>query len=268
MREGVFAGGAPYLEFGTGSPLVVFRPVLPDSANPTGAARWAELRSLKPLAARLTVLTVGRRPGLGPGVTMAALAAHHAEELRERFAGPVDVLGLSTAGCLALQFAADHPGLVRRLVVGAAGTRLGPEGRRIQREYADLLAAGRYRAAAMALAPTTADSWAGRALMAGLLGLTASRPADPDGMVAMLLAEDAFDIDDRLGEITAPTLVIAGARDALYPPELAERVAGGVRDGRLRRYEGHRHHTVPTDARFSQDVITFLAPAARSSNAG
>jgi pimeloyl-ACP methyl ester carboxylesterase len=96
--------------------------------------------------------------------------------------------------------------------------------------------------------------------MAALLGLTAGRPADPDGMVAMLAAEDAFDIEDRLGEIAAPTMMIAGARDALYPPELAERVAGGVRDGQLRVYEGRRHHTVMSDRRFSEDVIAFLAP--------
>ncbi|OXM55084.1 alpha/beta hydrolase [Amycolatopsis thailandensis] len=258
MREGVLAGGAAYLEFGTGRPLVVFRTVLPDSANPTGAARWAEARSLKPLAARFTVLAVGRRPGLEPGVTMADLAAHHAEELRARFDRPVDVLGLSTAGCLALQFAADHPRLVRRLVVGAAGVRLGPDGRRVQREYADLLAAGRYRAAAKALAPTVADSRLGRVLMAGLLGLTGGRPADPSGMVAMLRAEDTFDIEDRLGEITAPTLVIAGSRDVLYPPELAERVASGVRHGELEIYEGRRHHTVMTDRRFARDVVDFL----------
>lgn len=263
MREGVLTGGAPYLEFGKGSPLVVFRTVLPDSANPEGAARWAELRSLRTLAARFTVLTVGRRPGLEPGVTMAELAAQHAEELQARFDCAVDVFGLSTAGCLALQFAADHPGLVRRLVVAAAGPRLGSEGRRVQREYTELLAAGRYRAAAAALAPTVADSRPGRALMAALLGLTAGRPGDPDGMVAMLAAEDAFDIEDRLGEITAPTLMIAGARDALYPPELAQRVAGGVRDGELRVYEGRRHHTVMSDRRFSEDVIDFLtAPAA------
>ncbi|KFU79122.1 Serine aminopeptidase, S33 [Amycolatopsis lurida] len=258
MREGVLAGGAPYLEFGTGSPLVVFRTVLPDSANPTGFARWAEVRSLKPLAERFTVLTVGRRPGLRPGVTMAELAAHHAEELRHRFDRPVDVLGLSTAGSLALQFAADHPGLVRRLVVGAAGTRLGAEGRRVQRRYADLLAAGRHRAAAMALAPTVADSRPGRALLAGLLGLASGRPADPDGMVAMLRAEDAFDIEDRLGEITAPTLVIAGSEDALYPLELAERVADKTRRGDLKVYPGRRHHTVMSDRRFTKDVFEFL----------
>ncbi|WP_086844648.1 alpha/beta fold hydrolase [Amycolatopsis kentuckyensis] len=259
MKDGVFPGGAAYLEFGAGEPLVVFRTVLPDSANPTGPARWAELRSLKSLAARRTVLVVGRRPGLAPGVTMAELAAHHAEEVRARFDGPVDVLGVSTAGCLAQQFAADHPGLLRRLVVVAAGVRLGPEGRRIQRESADLLAAGRYRAAAAALAPGIAESRAGRAVLAGVLRVTAPRPADPAGMVAMLLAEDTFDIEDRLGEITAPTLVIAGSRDAFYPAELAGKLAEGVRDGRLALYEGRQHHRVMTDGRFGRDVLAFLA---------
>lgn len=257
MHEGVLAGAA-YLEFGTGNPLVVFRGVLPDSANPTGTARWAEVRSLKPLAERFTVLTIGRRPGLEPGVTMADLAAHHAEELRARFDGPVDVLGLSTSGCLALQFAADHPGLVRRLVVAAAGPRLGPEGRRIQREYAELLAAGRHRAAAKALVSTVADSRLGQSLMGGVLALSSGRPADPAGMVAMLHAEDSFDIESRLGEITAPTLMIAGGLDVLYPPALAQRVASGVREGTFTVYEDRRHHTVMTDSRFSKDVIEFL----------
>jgi pimeloyl-ACP methyl ester carboxylesterase len=64
----------------------------------------------------------------------------------------------------------------------------------------------------------------------------------------------------RLVEITAPTLLIAGARDALYPPDLAERVAAGVRDGKLKVYEGRQHHLVMTDRRISRDVIDFLAP--------
>ncbi|MDQ1657678.1 MAG: hypothetical protein QOD41_2761 [Cryptosporangiaceae bacterium] len=246
------------MEFGKGDPLVVFRTVLPDSANPTGLTRWAELRFLKPLAARFRMLIIGRRPGLQPGLTMADLAPHHAEEIRQLFDRPVSVMGISTAGSLALQFAADHPTLVGRLVIGAAGARLGPQGRTMQRCYADLLAAGRHRSAARALAPSIVDSSLGQMLVAAVMAAIATRPADPDGMVTMLLAEDAFDISGRLTEITAPTLVIAGTKDNLYPPDLAQRIANGVQDGRLRLYEGRRHHTVMTDHRFHHDVISFL----------
>jgi pimeloyl-ACP methyl ester carboxylesterase len=77
---------------------------------------------------------VGRRPGLRRGVTMADLAAHHAEALGE----PVHLFGMSTAGCVAQQFAADHPALVDRLVLAATACRLGEHGRALQRRYADL----------------------------------------------------------------------------------------------------------------------------------
>jgi pimeloyl-ACP methyl ester carboxylesterase len=52
-------------------------------------------------------------------------------------------------------------------------------------------------------------------------------------MVAFARAEVAPDLGERLGEITAPTLVIAGERDTVYSAEIFRRTADGVRDGRL-----------------------------------
>jgi len=62
------------------------------------------------------------------------------------------------------------------------------------------------------------------------------RPRNPTDMVAFARAEDAFDIGPRLGEITAPTLVIAGDRDSVYSPEIFQRTAQGVANGRLVLY--------------------------------
>jgi pimeloyl-ACP methyl ester carboxylesterase len=50
-------------------------------------------------------------------MSMAALAAEHADALREAFAEPVDLLGMSTGGSIAQQLAAEHPRVVRRLVL-------------------------------------------------------------------------------------------------------------------------------------------------------
>lgn len=82
-RELMLPGGTRCLRLGDGPPLVVLRTAVPSSANPRGLERWSELRLLRPLARRFTVYAVGRRPGLQRGVTMADLAAHHAEELGE-----------------------------------------------------------------------------------------------------------------------------------------------------------------------------------------
>ncbi len=51
----------------------------------------------------------------------------------------------------------------------------------------------------------------------------------------------AFDVRDRLGEISAPVLAIAGAHDPVCPPALLEQIADGVQDGRLVVIDGASH---------------------------
>src|SRR3712207_4360818 len=113
-------GGLPCLSFGDGPPLVVFPDLGMINANPTGFQRWGELRLLAPLARAFTVYRIGRRVGLERGITMAGLANEYAWPLESGFGGPVGVLGISTGGSIALQLAADRPGLVRKLVVAGA----------------------------------------------------------------------------------------------------------------------------------------------------
>ena len=55
---------------------------------------------------------------------------------------------------------------------------------------------------------------------------------------------DGWTVMDRLGEITVPTLVLAGRDDFLYPPEHQAALAAGLADGRLHIVEhaGHNAH--------------------------
>src|SRR3712207_2271248 len=162
VRDGMLKGGLPCLSFGEGPPLVVFPGLGMTNANPTGFQRWGEVRLLAPLARSFTVYRVGRRVGLKRGTTMVDLANDYAGALEEEFGGPVDVLGISTGGSLALQLAADRPGLVRKLVVAGAAYRLSEHGREFQRRVAQLAAAGDRRAMSQMQAPDVADSRLGR----------------------------------------------------------------------------------------------------------
>jgi pimeloyl-ACP methyl ester carboxylesterase len=73
---------------------------------------------------RAQVFYLNRRPGLPSGLTMPMVAGEHAEALQAAFGGPVDVLGVSTGGSIAQQVAADHPQVVRRLVLISTGCLL------------------------------------------------------------------------------------------------------------------------------------------------
>jgi pimeloyl-ACP methyl ester carboxylesterase len=262
IKEGMLKGGLPCLSFGDGPPLVVFPGLGMTNANPTGLQRWGELRLLAPLARAFTVYRVGRRVGLEPGTTMTDLTNDYAEALEDKFRGPVDVLGISTGGSIALQLAADWPGLVRRLVVAGAAHRLSEQGREFQRHMAQLAAAGDRREMSRLQAPDVADSRLGRRIAGGLLWLAGplfiKRVWDPSDMIATIMAEDAFDIGDRLHEISAPTLVIGGSRDRFYPTELFRETANGIPNARLILYENRAHGGTFADRRFGSDVVAFL----------
>jgi pimeloyl-ACP methyl ester carboxylesterase len=262
VREGMLEGGLPCLSFGDAPTLIVFPGLGMTNANPTGLQRWGEVRLLAPLGRAFTVYRVGRRVGLEPGTTMTDLVNDYAEALAHEFRGALDVLGISTGGSIAPQLAADHPGLVRKLVVAGAAYRLSEHGRRFERRLAQLAAAGDRRGISQLQAPDVAASRLGRRIVGGLLWLVGplfiKREWDPSDMIATIWAEDAFDLGGRLGEISAPTLVVGGGRDRFYPTELFRATANGIPDARLILYENRAHGGTFADRRFGRDVVAFL----------
>ena len=261
ITDGTLPGGLPYFRLGTGPRLIVLRGFTTTHDNPTGMQRSFEVKLLAPLARHFDVYAVNRAPGMAPGTTMADIAAQHAAAFRAAFGEPVDLLGFSSGGSIALQIAADHPDVVRRLVlVGAAG-RIGAEAAAAQMRYIDAVAEG--RRGAHHLAAMKVSSPIGATVLAPLMWLLdpLARPKDPSDMVAFARAEDRFDVMARLGDVTAPTLVIGGERDNVYGLELLRGTADGVRDGRLLVYERASHASAMTDNRLGSDVSGFLLAA-------
>ena len=258
VDDGTLARGLPCFAFGSGRPLAVLRGFMTVHANPVGLQRRFEIRLLAPLARHFRVYAIGRAPGMSPDTSMADIARDHAEALRAEFGAAVDLLGVSSGGSIALQLAADHPDVVRRLVLVSAGYRLGTAAKEALLRYVEATAAG--RRGAHYLAPFKVESNAGARLVAPLMWLLDPllRPRDPADMVAFARAEDAFDLGPRLGEVTAPTLVIAGERDRIYSAAIFQRTAAGVRDGRLIVYPGTGHGGTLASRRFVDDVTAFL----------
>jgi pimeloyl-ACP methyl ester carboxylesterase len=82
------------------------------------------------------------------------------------------------------------------------------------------------------------------------------RSADPTDLMVTVLAEDAHDFRSRLHEITAPTLVVAGAEDPFYSEALFRETATGIPGAKLILYPGMGH---PAHGKqFARDVLEFL----------
>ncbi len=220
--------------------------------------RDSEIKVLEPLARNFHVYAVGRAPGMHEGTTMGEIAAEHADALHVEFGEPVDVLGISSGGSVALQLAADHPEVLRRLVIASSGCRLDPVAKEGQLRYAEAALRGRramHHLAASAFASPVAVRVAAAAMW---LFDPLARPQNPADTHAFIHAEDGFDLTDRLGEIQAPTLVIGGERDAGYSIANFRRTADGIPNSRLIVYPGAGHMGTIKHKRFAIDVTNFL----------
>ena len=257
---GYFHSGLPYTRLGRGPrPLVVFQGLLFENKPQPEMA----IQMYRFLGEEYRVYVVLRKPGLPHGYTLQNMAGDYATMIRKEFGGPVDVIGVSTGGSIAQHFAADHPDLVRRLVIHSSAYTLSEDAKRLQLEWGHLARQGRWASAYVSMV-NTALPRAGMMrrlakpvfwLVAQLMSLGA--PRDPTDLVVTVEAEDKFNFKDQLAQIAAPTLVVAGTRDPFYSEALFRETAEGIPDARLILYERMGHPAA--GKQFRQDVLAFLS---------
>lgn len=262
--SGYFRNGLPFNRHGRGPrPLVVFLGLM-FSHEPMPGARFARMFSgYGFLDEDYTVFLVNRRPDLRPGCTLQDMSDDYAEMIRAEFGGPVDVIGVSTGGSICLHFAADHPDLLRRLVVHSGAHRLGEAGKALQLRLAEMARAGNWREAnAVSMRFLFSRDGKLNPLLRPVIGLGAGlaaafgAPKDASAFVATVEAEDRMAFQRRLGEIRAPALVAAGEQDPFYTPELFRETAAGIPGARLALYPGVGHPAA--GEAFRRDVRAFL----------
>jgi len=261
-HQGFWPGRMPYIRTGSGEPLLYLPGISPNHNPPEGLDRRLQAQTILPFAQHRQVWWVNRRPGLDPHVTMEQIADDYAAGMRAKFDGPVDVLGISTGGSVALQLAIDHPELVRRLVVVAAAYRLGARAAAIKRRVGQFVLERNPRRASgemMKLLSTDAQGEQALSGIGWLFGNAILGQANED-MLAVIEAEDHFDVRDRLNEITAPALVIGGDKDLCYGPGMFAETAERIANGRLLLYK-EKGHGDAFGSRATKDALQFLGAA-------
>jgi pimeloyl-ACP methyl ester carboxylesterase len=187
----------------------------------------------------------------------------YAMMVKDEFGKPVDVIGVSTGGSIAQHFAADHPDLVRKLIIHSSAYTLSDLTKSVQMRVGYLASQRRWRAAYAAMvSPTRYPKpviWIG-SFLAGTFGA----PDDPSDLVVTIEAEDKFNFKERLAQIKAPTLVVAGDKDPFYPETLFRDTAEGIPNARLILYKGMGH---PAGGKqFRRDVLMFLKEGNKESS--
>jgi 3-oxoadipate enol-lactonase/4-carboxymuconolactone decarboxylase len=175
-------------------------------------------------------------------LTIADLAARVLESVD----GPFLYAGDSVGGEVGLQLMLDAPDRVLGAVLCCTGAKIADDAVWDER-VAQVRASG-----TASLASASAQRWFGGGFLEreperGSALLHSLRDTSDDGYVAVCGAIAAFDVRDRLAEITAPVVAVAGAVDPVCPPALLREIVDGVEDGRLVLLDGVGHQA-PAEA--------------------
>jgi 2-succinyl-6-hydroxy-2,4-cyclohexadiene-1-carboxylate synthase len=161
--------------------------------------------------------------------------------------GEADLLGYSMGGRICLHAALLDPASRRRLVlVGATAGIVDGRARR-RRRAEDAMLARTIEEGGDAGLPEFLDLWLAGPLFAGLSPEAAGRAARLENHAAGLASSLRLCgtgtqevLDERLGELTMPVLVVVGERDAKFRAE-ADRLAAGLGCGEIATIEGAGH---------------------------
>jgi 3-oxoadipate enol-lactonase / 4-carboxymuconolactone decarboxylase len=173
--------------------------------------------------------------------------------------GPFVYAGDSVGGQVGLQVLLDAPDRVLGAVLCCTGAKIGDETMWTERTAA-------VRASGTAsLVTATAGRWFGPGFLEreperGSALLHALRDAEDDGYLAVVHALASYDARERLGEIAAPVVAVAGDHDPTCPPDTLREIAQGVQHGRLVVLENVGHQA-PAEA--PEDVARLIRELAK-----
>jgi pimeloyl-ACP methyl ester carboxylesterase len=226
------------IRVGSGDPIVIV---------PGMAGGWRLVAPLaEQLARRFEVILCGLRgdrfPSSGPWVReVGDHASDVASIITQLGLERPTVLGVSFGGAVALELAADHPRMVGGLIIHGAATRFPvtigstvarrvlerfplPKDNRFVNQFFNLLHGGKPEPGPLAEFVIERIWETDQCVMARRLGLL-----------------EQFDVSDRLWRIDAPTLVLAGERDVIVPPERQRALADQIPGARFALIEGAGH---------------------------
>ena len=148
---------------------------------------------------------------------------------------PAHVVGLSMGASIAQELALGWPDRVRSLTLVSAFARVEPRIRELLLAWRDI-----YPRVPAAAFQRQANAWLfswhffERPGAAAAVIAYAERQSPPsDWFVAQIDASMAHDATDRLPSLALPTLVVAGAEDALTPPRLGRELAALIPGARF-----------------------------------
>ena len=171
IEKGVFGNGIHYVHFGKGKNVLLVFSGGPGNTLPSGFMIRV-FGHFKQLAKHHVIYVLARKSGLPKGYTTQNMAEDYATVIENEFnRESLDVMGMSYGGLIAQHLAADHPELIRRLILAMTAYRFSEKGSKLDMRFAKLLSEGKRSAASRSLSPFVLGSTIKKSLFKFLMGL-------------------------------------------------------------------------------------------------
>ncbi|OHD57261.1 MAG: hypothetical protein A2Y33_14935 [Spirochaetes bacterium GWF1_51_8] len=255
----------PFVKWGFGPKTMLIFSGGPGNFLPKGLGFRAMTSEFDPFVRTHTLYMIGRKRDLKDGATTRGLSDDFAEMVKNDLGGQADtVIGTSFGGMIAQHLAADHADRFRHIVIAIASHKMSDLGKKIDLDFAHLIARGKYRKAALRVTDAVSDKGIARFFTKALFWLFGSSmmkgdyPGYSRDIVIEAEAETSHNADEALARIAVPVLIIGGTNDVYFPLETYREMHAKIKNSVLKIYEGKNHMSTMSDKRFASDVREFI----------
>ena len=248
-----------YIRFGTGSRTLILLPGLGDGLRTVRGTALPMALMYRLFARDFTLWCFSRKHPLPEGCTTRDMARDLKEAMDRLGIEKADLFGVSMGGMIAQHFAADFPDRVNRLVLAVTCPQPNPILEESIEEWVSLArqgdAAGFMESNVRRMysdAYYQKNKW-----LTPIVGAL-TKPKSYDRFFIQARACLTHDAFGRLGQISAPTLVIGGEQDKALGVQASCDLAEAIPNARLKIYPQWGHGVYEEAPDFNQTVLQFL----------
>jgi pimeloyl-ACP methyl ester carboxylesterase len=264
VETGYFSNGQPYAKMGNGNKILLNIEALSfEHKPPEGFLLKQFVKHSKPFIDDYTVYLVGRKPNLPDNYLFERMAENYALLLKDEFKKPVDLMGISTGGQISMHLAAGYPEYINKVVIISAAFRISEEGEKIERKAAEYFEQEKYGKTMATIMELIYDKGIKLGFYKSLMHIFGpgmlKNVEYPNDFQVEIRADREMNFYNRLNEIKAPTLIIAGEKDIAYSLEDIKATSEGIPNSHLLLYEDYGHDLIMANNKeVSKKIIEFL----------
>ncbi len=247
-----------YVSFGRGKRPLIMLPGLSDALKTVKGSAILLALLYRKFAGVFRVFVFSRKNRLAANCTIRDMAADQARACELLGLSSACVVGVSQGGMIALHLAAEHPQLVKKLVLANTAACANDTVTQVVGNWLQLAKAGNFSAL---FADTTEKTYSEKKLRLYRpfypLLCAANSPKDMQRFIIEASCCLTFDANALLKDIKCPTLVIGGEQDKIVGADAARQLAAGITGSKLIVYPELGHGAFEEAADFNARVLEF-----------